>query len=1069
MEKQGILPNKYLALLTGFLVFLGLYVINYYNNLLFHSLAEIFSIIVACGIFMIIWNSRQFQDNNYFLFIGIAYLFIGVMEMVHALAYPGLNVFQDGINLPTQLWISSRCMEGISFLIAPLLINRKLKINYVFFGYTAVVSFLLIIIFRGNIFPDCFIEGIGLSRFNLMSEYGVCLVLSVSIFLLIQRRREFDKGVLRLLIAGLTATIFSELTFTMYPVHGYGFCSLTGHFLQILSFYLIYKAIIETGLRKPYHLLFRNLKQSEISLRKSERELTIRNRIADIFLTIPDDKMYGEVLQVVLEAMESKLGAFGYINQDGDIVFASFTKEIWDHCRMPDKKIVFPPTLWRGIWGQALIEKRTICSNKFHQAPEGHIPITRALVVPIIYQEEAIGEIMVANKAADYTQKDQDLLEIIVNSKVAPILYARLQKERQERERKRAEELIKIAYAELDQIFNTAADGMRLIDKDFNCLRLNKTFLTLSGLSEDEAVGKKCYEVFPGPTCHTPQCSMTRILGGEERVECDIEKKRPDGLKIPCLITVTPFRGPDGKLIGIVEDFKDITERKQMETELCEAKEEAEEKYLALVEQAKDGVVIIQEGILRFANKSMAEILGYTVEEMIGKQFFQDMVAPGCRDFVAERNRSRLSGEKVPSFYEAKLLAEDGGIKDAEISAGIIQYQGKPGTMAIIRDITARKRMEEELQKAQKLESIGILAGGIAHDFKNILVAIVGGLSLAKMHVRQEHKIFEILAKSEKAALRATDLTQQLLTFSRGGAPVKKTASIAELLRDTACFALRGSKVKCEFFIPDDLWAVEIDESQISQVVNNLVINANQAMPEGGVIKVYAENMVIGKEECLPLMEGKYIKLLVKDHGAGIPKKHIHKIFDPYFTTKSKGTGLGLSTTYSIIKRHEGYITVESKAGVGTTFFLYLPASLKGVCSQKDLADIPCTGQGKILFMDDEQDVRDIAGEMLNYIGYKVEFAVDGVEAIELYKKAKELQQPFDAVIMDLTIPGGMGGEEAIKKLRELDPEIKAIVSSGYSNAPIIAQFQEHGFSGVIPKPYEVKDLSEVLHKVIEV
>jgi len=1069
MEKQGILPDRYLALLTGFLIFLGLYVINYYNNLLFHSLAEIFSVIVACGIFMITWNSRQFQDNNYFLFLGIAYLFIGVLDMVHALAYPGLTLFQDGINVPAQLWIASRYVESISFLIAPLLINRKLRVNYVFIGYTAVVSFLLIIIFRGNIFPDCFVEGIGLSRFNLISEYSVCLILSVSIFLLIQKRQEFDEGVLQLLIASVVTTIASELAFTMYPVHGYGFSSLIGHFLQILSFYFIYKAIIETGLRKPYHLLFRNLKQSEISLRESERELTIRNRITDIFLTIPDDKMYAEVLQVILEVMESKLGVFGYINQDGDIVYASFTKEIWGQCRMPDKKVVFPPTLWSGIWGQALTEKRTICSNKFHQVPEGHIPITRALVVPIIYQQEAIGEIIVANKAVDYTKKDQELLEIIIHSKVAPILYARLQSERQERERKRAEESIKIACAELDQIFNTAADGMRLIDKDFNCLRLNKTFLTLSGLSEDEAEGKKCYEVFPGSTCHTPQCSMVRIFGGEERIECDIEKERLDGLKIPCLVTATPFRGPDGKLIGIVEDFKDISERKQMETELCEAKEEAEEKYLALVEQAQDGVVIIQDGILRFVNKRMAEILGYTVEEMIGKPFFQDIVAPECRDFIAERYRFRLSGEKVPSFYEAKLMAKDGEIKDAEISAGIIQYHGKPVSMAIIRDITGRKRMEEELQKAQKLESLGILAGGIAHDFKNILVAIVGGLSLAKMHVRQEHKVFEILAKSEKAALRATDLTQQLLTFSRGGAPVKKTASIAELLMDTACFALRGSKVKCEFFIPDDLWAVEIDEGQISQVINNLVINANQAMPEGGVIKVYAENMIIGKDDCLPLMEGNYIKVLVKDHGAGIPKKYIHKIFDPYFTTKSKGSGLGLSTTYSIIKRHEGYIDVESKPGVGTSFFLYLPASRKEVLVQKDLKDIPCTGQGKILFMDDEQDVRDIAGYMLNYIGYKVEFAVDGVEAIELYKKAKELQLPFDAVIMDLTIPGGMGGEEAIKKLRKLDPEIKAIVSSGYSNAPIIAQFQDYGFSGVIPKPYEVKDLSEVLHKVIEV
>ena len=1067
MEKQAEFPHKYLAVLIGFLVLGGLYLIDYYNNPLFHSLVEIFSIIVACGIFMIIWNSRRFQDNNYFLFIGIAYLFVGSLDLIHTLAYPGLRVFQDfSVNLSAQLWIASRYVESISLLIAPLFINRKLKVNYIFLGYTAVVSLLLISIFHGNIFPACFVEGLGLSLFNLLSEYTICLILFISIILLIQKRQEFNNYVLQLLIASLIATIGSELAFTVFPLHGYGVSGLMGHFLQIISFYLIYKAIIETGLKKPYHLLFRNLKLSELSLRKSERELTIRNRIADIFLTIHDDNIYGEVLQIILEVMESKQGGFGYINHDGDMIFASFTNEIWDQCRMADKKITFPHQSWAGIWGQALIKKRTIYSNLPCHVPEGHIQIARVLVVPIIYQEEAIGEIMVANKSTDYTQKDRELLEVIVNSKVAPILYARLQRDRQERERKRAEEAINIAYVELDQIFNSAADGMRLIDKNFNCLRLNKTFLTLSGLSEDEAVGRKCYRVFSGPLCHTPKCPLVRIFNGEERVEFDIEKKRLDGLKIPCLVTATPFHGPDGELIGIIEDFKDISERKRMEKELCEAKDEAEEKYLTLVEQANDGVVIIQDEILSFINRSMAKILGYTVEEMMGRPY-QDMLAPESRDFVIRRYRLRLAGEKVPSFYEARLLAKDGTIKDVEISAGIIQYQGKPASMVIIRDITGRKRMEEELQKAQKLESIGILAGGIAHDFKNILVAIVGSLSLAKLHVKPGHKVFEILTRGEKASLRAKDLTQQLLTFSRGGAPVKKTASIGELLQDTAGFALRGSKVRCEFFIPGDLWSVEIDEGQISQVINNLVINANQAMPEGGIIRVYAENKTVGAKDGLPLNEGDYIRVSVKDHGAGIPKKYIQKVFDPYFSTKTKGTGLGLSTTYSIIKRHDGYITVESKVGVGSTFSFYLPASRKAVFFGKDLEEGPCLGQGKVLFMDDERDVRDIAGDMLNCIGYEVEFAVDGVEAIELYKKAKESKQPFDAVIMDLTIPGGMGGEEAIKKLREMDPGIKAIVSSGYSNAPIISCFQEYGFSGVIPKPYEVKDLSEVLHSVI--
>jgi CheY-like chemotaxis protein len=318
--------------------------------------------------------------------------------------------------------------------------------------------------------------------------------------------------------------------------------------------------------------------------------------------------------------------------------------------------------------------------------------------------------------------------------------------------------------------------------------------------------------------------------------------------------------------------------------------------------------------------------------------------------------------------------------------------------------------------------------------------------------------------------LRAKDLTQQLMTFAKGGEPIKQPASIAELLQEAASFALRGSNVRYECAIAKDLWPVEIDAGQISQVIHNLIINADQAMPGGGVIWIQAENLRVsteGVEPGVPLHEGRYVKIAIIDQGIGIPKEHLPKIFDPYFTTKQGGSGLGLATTYAVIKKHGGYITTGSELGVGTTFRIYLPAAQRPIISRRDGAAPPQGGRGRILVMDDEETIRELVGDILSQIGYEAAFARDGDEAIERYKKARETGRPFAAVIMDLTIPGGMGGKEAIQQLRAIDPEVKGIVSSGYSNDPVMADFRAYGFMGVIAKPYRPSELSDVVHRVL--
>jgi len=388
--------------------------------------------------------------------------------------------------------------------------------------------------------------------------------------------------------------------------------------------------------------------------------------------------------------------------------------------------------------------------------------------------------------------------------------------------------------------------------------------------------------------------------------------------------------------------------------------------------------------------------------------------------------------------------------------------------VTLVQDITERKRMEKELQKMDKLEAIGVLAGGIAHDFNNLLTGILGNLSMAELYAKPEDNIFKILQRAKKASKRAGQLTKQLLTFSKGGAPIKQTASIPELIEDTAGFALRGSKVRCKYSLPDNLWPVEIDKGQISQIINNLIINADHAMPEGGIITISAENIIINKNYNLPLKEGRYVKVSLKDQGIGISKEHLGKIFDPYFTTKENGSGLGLASCYSIAKNHGGYITVESEIGAGTKFDIYLPISDKEIFEVKEIAEEELyLGKGTILFMDDEEEVINAAQQMIMQLGYEIKIAKNGIEVINIYKNAKESGGPFDLVILDLTIPGDMGGKETIKRLLEIDPEVKTVVSSGYSNNPIMAEYKNYGFKGVVAKPYEIQQLSEVLYKVI--
>lgn len=490
------------------------------------------------------------------------------------------------------------------------------------------------------------------------------------------------------------------------------------------------------------------------------------------------------------------------------------------------------------------------------------------------------------------------------------------------------------------------------------------------------------------------------------------------------------------------------------------ARQEAEKLYRMLFEQSPDGIMLIDpESLktLRF-NHAAHRMLGYSLDEFAALTI-PDVAAQDDRNEVTRRVRIAL--ERGDHTFETRLCAKGGEFRDVLVTMKRMTAAGRPLLHTICRDITDAKKMEQEFFKNQKLESIGLLAGGIAHDFNNLLAAIMGNISLASALLQPGSRSVSLLAESEKACLRARDLTRQLLTFSKGGAPVRRLNSIEQIVRESASFAVRGSGAFCNFHVANGLWQAEIDEGQISQVIHNLVINAVQAMPRGGVITITCSNVPAATEG-----EVDFVRIDIEDQGEGIPPEVLPRIYDPYFTTKQQGSGLGLASSYSIIRNHGGCIEVSSPPGRGATFSIFLPATvatmLPTTVEPRQGRTRPC----KILVMDDEEMLRDVITTMLNQLGHRVETACDGKEALAHYQRAQDAENPFDAVILDLTIPGGMGGRETMARLLEIDPEVKVIVSSGYASDMTMSDFRSHGFCNILSKPYNLQDLIRVLEEL---
>ncbi len=563
---------------------------------------------------------------------------------------------------------------------------------------------------------------------------------------------------------------------------------------------------------------------------------------------------------------------------------------------------------------------------------------------------------------------------------------------------------------------------------------------------------------------------LRTIMAGKQWND-EVRMYGSNGEKLDILLRAYAIYDEEGQVISLVGVHTDITERKKSERTIAEERE----RLAVTLRSIGDGVITTDTtGIVTMLNPVAENLTGWQHEDAVGKPIAEvfhitnEKTGEICENPVS---KVMATGQIVGLANHTALIARNGTKKSiADSGAPIRDWTSNIiGVVLVFRDVTEKQRLEQEALKVRKLESVGVLAGGIAHDFNNILAAILGNINLALDYTDPNESTYSLLSEAEKASLRAKDLTQQLLTFSKGGEPVIKTTSIIDIITDSSSFVLRGSNVRCDTIFAPDLWPVDIDPGQISQVIQNIIINAAHAMPQGGVIDIHCENLSPRRDNRIPLVGDRYIVVTIKDQGIGIPEKIIDRIFDPYFSTKQTGNGLGLAICHSIISRHGGHIMVESEPGQGTTFTIHLAASNKTLSASFNQEITPAKqGQGKIMIMDDDEMVRNMAQAMLGRLGYEVELASDGKEAIRIYTKNLAVGTQANLIIMDLTIPGGIGGKNAVQEILRLHPEAKVIVSSGYSNDHIMANFKDYGFCAAIVKPYQLQELASTVRQFMD-
>ncbi len=1172
--------QTYWKVAGGLAILVGLYVTSRYSYLLFHSFAEVFSIVVACAIFLITWNSRQFLKNNYLLFIGIAYLFVAGFDLLHTLAYKGMGVFPvQGSNLAVQLWIASRYLEGISLLVAPLFLGRRIRPAAVITAFLLISAVILGSIFYWKIFPECYVEGIGLTAFKKISEYVICFILAAAMALLLKHREEFDEGVLRLVALSIIFTIFAELAFTFY-ISVYGLSNLIGHYFKIISFFLIYKAIIETGFRKPYDILLRELKREQNALREVNEELEQRVEERTWQLREANEQLSEDIAermraeQCMAEAYEfnekilalSSVGITTY-RSDGQCVSANdaiasvlgttqgrllnqnfrkieswkqssllsdaeevlstgvgkqrevhivttFGKEVWTHCQLARFTFGGQPHLLLTM--ADLFELKQ--AEKELRASEKKYKELAELLPQLVYEVDGSGFITFLNAAGSemtgYLREDvakglnirdvfhpddldgllRDFSSALKGEAPQGREYRIVRKDggtilivvysspvRKDHSiaglrgvavdissRKEAEETIRQQSEFLRTVLESLTHPFYVVNTaDYTVSMANSTARRLSSSGETTCYALSLGRSEPCNTLENP-CPMGEVKATKKPATVEHVHYHKDGRASYEEVHAYPLFDSQGNVSQAIEYTLDITDRKRAE----QALKSSEKRFRTLTESSPIGITIIQRGKRQYVNPAVVSMFGYESAEDVLRLEVEDLYDSQMGEMIKDLIETELEGIPAPYFQEGTGLKRSGEAFDISMWMVKTEFEGEPAVLTFVLDVSEEKSLRSQLFRAQKMESLGTMAGGIAHDFNNLLTIIQGYSDLLLASKTQRNPDYEDLRKILATAEKGADLVRRILTFSRKVESNRRPMDLNDEVRQSTKLLERTipKMIAIELHLADDLKRVNADPGQIEQVLLNLAVNAQSAMPEGGTLTFETENVTLDEEYCRTHLEsepGEYVVLSVSDTGHGIRKDIQEHIFEPFYTTKEtgEGTGLGLAVVYGIITGHGGRISCYSEPGHGATFKMYLPAIEKeGGSIEAAPEEMLRGGTESILLVDDEEDIRDLGARILSQAGYEVLTAETGQRALEVYRSKKE---GISLVILDLVMPQ-MGGKECLQELLEIDPEAKVIIASGFSRNGVTNASVEGGAKEFVEKPYKVTQLLQTVRKVLD-
>jgi PAS domain S-box-containing protein len=831
-------------------------------------------------------------------------------------------------------------------------------------------------------------------------------------------------------------------------------------------------------------------KRAEEALRQSEWEKSTLNKIANIFLMVPDENVYEEVLAVILKALKSRYGIFGYIGDNGELIVPSMTKDVWSTCQVEGKSIVFPQHLWgNSLWGKSINQRTSFYSKGPFRTPEGHLPIFNFLTVPIVFAGKTIGLASVANKEGDFTEEDRALLERIADN-ISPILNARRQRDGQELDRKDAEKALRASEERLAGIIDFLPDATFAINSEGIVIAWNRAIEEMTGVPKEAMLGKGNLEYALSFYGERRRLLVDLVFASEEEIQRDYQAVSKLGNTIVAEAFVpgtfggkgadlwgiaTALYDRSGKVSAAIESIRDVSERKLAEDTL----KRAEARYRAIFENAMEGIFqTTPEGSYITANPAHAKMLGFdSPDELlqsatdIGLQIYAD---PGRRMEI----RRLLTQNNFIKDYHVQLLRKDGSriwvtidcitIRDSE--GEIVCFQGSMLDITdSMRAAEEREKLEAQLFHAQKMESVGRLAGGVAHDFNNMLSIILGHSELSLKGMSPSDRLHNHLEIIQDAALRSADLVRQLLAFARRQIANPKLLDLNETIESMLKMLRRliGEDIDLVWMPGSGLWHVRMDPSQIDQILANLTVNARDAISGVGSITIETQNIVLDDSYCsnhVEIIPGEYVQLTVSDSGCGMDREVLDRLFEPFFTTKDlgRGTGLGLATVYGIVKQNDGFIHVYSEPSNGATFKIYLPglkAENENVREEAAEVEQPQKGTETVLLVEDDPALLDLSKTILEFLGYTVITTESPKEAILIVEShAGEIQ----LLITDVVMPE-MNGQELAERLQVIQPTLKCLFMSGYT-ANMIAHrgILDEGIH-FISKPFKMNDLAKAV------